>query len=99
MPKVISNAKESGYQIECAHTFVFPCDYVKGYRKQKINREQLIVSEVKMARAWSEGSIAGLLGKDQIENFYDELTNCLKKSPEQFGSDYHLQFLILKHPS
>lgn len=91
----ISEAKAFGYQIDRTQNFIFHCDYVKLYQQGQITRAQLIEAEVKMAQAWSQGSIAHLLEANQVDTFYLELKKCFEKSPETCGSDYHLQFLIL----
>lgn len=91
----LAAATEIGYHIDRTQDFIFPCDYVTSYQQGKITREQLSDSQVKMARAWSEGSISYLLDKDLLEDFYSELYHCFQKSPEIQGSNYHLQFLIL----
>lgn len=74
---------------------IFPCEYVKLYDQGKITKQQLIEAETKMARAWSEGSILQIVGEIHIENFYKSLYRYFESAPDLYGSDYHLQFLML----
>ncbi len=94
----LAAADSLGYRIERAQTVIFPCDYVQAYKEGKISRLQLAAAETKMARAWSEGSVASLVGLSQVGDFYARLERCFEVSAETCGSDYHLQFLVLGLP-
>lgn len=91
----LNMANAVGYHIDRAQNFIFPCDYVQLFKEGIITREKLALCETKMARAWSEGSITAIVGKDRSEEFYDKLHRSFEISPESCGSDYHLQFLTL----